>query len=386
MLLLAFRNLMRRRLRSGLTLLGIAVCLSALACLLAFGEGYQRGLQRELNGMGMQMMLVPLGCPYDAAARVLKGKTLDVSLPASALQSARRDPAVAYAAPLLMVTQPRPSEGRTDLWVGVDETIRPLKPWWRMRAGSQWFPDRDSVLLGAEAAATEMRQVGDTLYSPETGRRLRVCGILERSGTSDDSLFFVPLATAQAMFHQPDRLTAIAIRLRDPDLITPAFNRLQKTPGAQVVTMAEMMGTFLHLVDAVRTLALAIALIAVAISTLSVFNTMLSAVLERTAELGVMRAVGASRLQVFRLLATESLLLTLLGSAAGLALALATGPLVETVVKRFVPLAPAEALLTLTAGVIGQCLIVGVGVGVMAGFYPAWQASRLAPAVALRVD
>ena len=72
------------------------------------------------------------------------------------------------------------------------------------------------MILGAEAAATEMRRVGDTLYSPETGRRFRVCGILERSGTSDDSQFFIPLATAQAMFHQPGRVTAVAIRLRDP--------------------------------------------------------------------------------------------------------------------------------------------------------------------------
>src|SRR5581483_5561011 len=163
MLVLALRNLIRRRLRSGLTLLGVAVAVSVLACLLAFGQGYQRGLAKELDGMGMQMMLVPLGCPYDAAARVLKGKTLDVSLPASALAAARRDPAVANAAPMLLVALPRPSEGRTDLWVGVDEAIRPLKPWWKLKPGSRWFPDGDSVILGAEAATTELRQVGDTL-------------------------------------------------------------------------------------------------------------------------------------------------------------------------------------------------------------------------------
>ncbi len=386
MLLLAFRNLIRRRLRSGLTLLGVAIAVSVLACLLAFGQGYQRGLARELDGMGMQMMLVPLGCPYDAAARVLKGKTLDVSLPATALTAAQHDPAVACAAPMLLVALPRPAEGRTDLWVGVDESIRPLKPWWKLRSGSRWFPNADSVILGAEAAATEMRQVGDTLYSPETKRRLTVCGILERSGTSDDSLFFVPLATAQAMFHQPDRLTAVAIRLRDPALTGEAATRLQTTPGAQVVTMAEMMGTFLNLIGSVRTLVLAIAILAVTISALSVFNTMLAAVLERTGELGVLRAVGASRGQVFRLLAVEAVALTALGSLGGLVLAIVAGRLIEQAVKRFVPLAPTEALLTLTGQVAIQCLLVGIGVGVVAGIYPAWQASRLQPARALRTE
>ena len=111
MLLLALRNLSRRKLRTALTLFGVAVAVMTLASLLAFGEGYQRGLRRELDGMGIQMMLVPLGCPYDAAARVLKGRTLEVSLPASALTAARRDPAVVCAAPLLMVTVPRPKVG-----------------------------------------------------------------------------------------------------------------------------------------------------------------------------------------------------------------------------------------------------------------------------------
>lgn len=89
MLLLAIRNLSRRKLRTALTLFGVSIAVMTLASLLAFGEGYQRGLRRELDGMGIQMMLVPLGCPYDAAARVLKGRALEFSLPQSALAAAK---------------------------------------------------------------------------------------------------------------------------------------------------------------------------------------------------------------------------------------------------------------------------------------------------------
>ena len=287
---------------------------------------------------------------------------------------------------MLMATVPRPAEGRTDLWVGVDASIRPLKPWWRFRDGSRWFPDANSVILGAEAAATEMRQVGDTLYSPETGRRFKVCGILERSGTSDDSQFFVPLATAQAMFHQPERLTAVAIRLRDPGLLAQASARLQEVRGAQVVTLTEMMGTFLNLVGAVRTLIMATAIVALGISGLSIFNTLLASVLERTAELGVLRAVGASRAQVFGLLALEALLLTTAGSALGLLLAQAGGAWLEQIVRQFMPLAPDSALLALTWSVLSECTLIGVGVGLLAGLYPAWRASRLSPTQALRAE
>src|SRR5262252_19902 len=99
---LAVRNLLRRPLRNTLTFLGLAIGVAVLVCLRAFGHGYQRALRTELDRMALQLMLVPLGCPYDAAARVLKGKWLEHSLPESALAEARRDPAVSVAAPLLM--------------------------------------------------------------------------------------------------------------------------------------------------------------------------------------------------------------------------------------------------------------------------------------------
>jgi putative ABC transport system permease protein len=384
MLLLAFRNLLRRPLRTGLAAAGLAVAVAVLACLSAFGEGYRRGLGVELDRMGMQMMLVPLGCPYDAAAQVLKGKSLETSFPESAVTMARHDPAVAVAAPLLLAALPRPTEGRTDLWAGVDRDALKMKPWWRAHAGESWFAGPGDVILGYEAAAVEMRAPGDQFHSPETGRTFRVAGVLERSGTSDDSMFFVPLSTAQAMFKQPGRLTAVAIRLHDPAQIREASTRLQQVPGAQVVTLTEMMGVFLNLVGAVRTLLLGIAAVALVASALSVFNTLLAAVLEQSPELSIMRAIGASRPQIFALVSTEAALLTAVGSAAGLVLAVACGPLLEATAKRFVPMAPAETLMTLSAPVIAQCLAVGAVVGLLAGLYPAWRASRLSPALALR--
>ncbi|WP_395139343.1 ABC transporter permease, partial [Armatimonas sp.] len=179
MLALALKNLTRRPLRSLLTLSGLAGAVAFLSCLLAFSESYRSGLRRELDGMGMQLMLVPLGCPFDAAAQVIKGRSLETSLPESALALARRDPAVALASPIFAAALPRPALGRTDLWVGVDETTRAMRSWWKLTAG-HWPTQPDDVLLGAEAAITELRQPGDRFYSPETGRTFTVCGVLTR--------------------------------------------------------------------------------------------------------------------------------------------------------------------------------------------------------------
>jgi putative ABC transport system permease protein len=236
MLALILRNLLRRPLRNGLTLAGIAAASAVLLCVVAFGEGYRRALRVELDRSGVQMMLVPLGCPYDAASRVLKNSTLEHSLPLSAWEQARRDPAVAIAAPLLMASSSRQDTRRSDLWVGLDDTALQLKPWWTVRSGQRWFGSSNEVMLGADAASIEMRQPGDKFFSPELGREFRVSGVLARSGTGDDNAVFVPLAVAQEMFSQTGRLTAVAgaIALGSLAALLPA-SRAAELPPAEAM-------------------------------------------------------------------------------------------------------------------------------------------------------
>jgi putative ABC transport system permease protein len=383
---LALRNLLRRPGRNLLALFGLAAAVAVLACLGAFARGYERALGTEVDRMGMQLMLVPLGCPYDAAARVLKGRSLDTSLPVSAVESARRDPDVAVAAPLLLASVAGKDRSRTDLWAGIDRSALELKPWWKTQRGSAWFQGADSVILGSVAAEIEDRAPGDRFYSPETGRTFRVAGVLAPSGTSDDSLFFVPLATAQQMFRSPGRATAIAIRLRDPERLAQASERLQKIRGAQIVTLTEMMGTFLNLLASVRALLWTVGVVALAVSVLGVFNTMLAAVIERTDELALLRAVGASRGELFTLIALESFCLSVCGGALGLLLEQVGGGLLERAAKSFVPMAPEGSLLWLSPDLVFLSLGAGVAAGVLASLYPAWRASSLPPALAFKAD
>lgn len=383
---LAFRGILRHRLRAVLVIGALAVPVAVLVCLSSLGSGYERLLRAELDGMGVQLMLVPLGCPYDAAARVVKAQALDNTLPQSALRQVRDDPAVALAAPLLIVAVPRAEEERVDLWVGLDEAGREIKPWWSTQSGSDWFKGANSVILGSETAIIELREPGDKLFCPEADRTLHVDGVLARSGTADDNLFFVPLRTAQAMFAQPERLTAIAIRLREPDMLREAAQRLQQIPGAQVVTLTEMMGVFLNIVGSVRILLQAITLLAVTVCVLGVFNTMLAAVLERADELAVMRALGASRAHLFGLVTLESGVIAAAATSTGLALAALAGNQLEDVIRPFLPMAPSGPLWQLTGRAIVEAVILCLPVGVAAGLYPAWRASRIQPASALKAE
>jgi putative ABC transport system permease protein len=383
---LALKGVFRRRFRALLIIGALAVPVALLLSLSSLGSSYERSLRAELDQMGVQLMLVPLGCPYDAAARVVKGQALDNTLPQSALTEVRADPAVALAAPLLITALPRAGEKRVDLWVGLDEAGRALKPWWKVQSGSDWFGSDDSAILGSEAGAIEMREPGDKLFNPEANRTLRVDGILARSGTADDNLLFVPLRTAQLMFGQRDRLTAIAIRLHQPDLLREATRRLQEIPGAQVVTLTEMMGVFLNLVGSVRMLLQAITLLAVSVAALGVFNTMLAAVLERADELAVMRAIGASRAQLFSLVTLESSLIAMAAASGGLLLSAGLGPALEGAIRSLLPMAPSGLLGRLTGVGIAEALLLCLPVGVLAGLYPAWRASQIEPAKAVKLE
>ena len=103
------------------------------------------------------------------------------------------------------------------------------------------------------------------------------------------------------------------------------------------------------------------------------------AVVERVGELCMMRALGASRLQIVHLVTLEGLLLTTAGSIGGILLAVTAGRGLENVVKHFVSLAPREGLFSMSTGIILQSMALGLLVGVLAGVFPAWRASRLHP-------
>ena len=383
MLKLVLTNLRRRLLRTFLTCSGIAVAVAVLLLVDHLAASYRTKLLYELNSMGVHMMLVPLGCPYDAAARVLKGNTLETSLPEEAVTLARNDPDVEIAAPLLIAAIPKPEQGRTDMFVGLDTSGIALKSWWKPVAGTDRFPSEDSVILGADSAQIEMRAPGDMLYSPETDRTFKVAGVLKRSGTSDDSLFFIPLRTAQTMFNSAQRVTAVAIRLRDPSTLAEASARLQEVPGAQVVTQTEMMGTFLNILGSVRALLRSIGLVALFASIAGLINTLLMSVAERAFEFSLFRAIGASRSQLFGVILAESVILTISGVLAGIVISLGLGGIgLDRTGIHFPYLHSAD--FAIRPGTISGAFIIGAIVALLASVFPAWRAMQIEPARALK--
>lgn len=378
----ALGNLFAHRMRTALTLASMVVAVAVLFTLLSFNRGYERGLRDQLQGMGIHMLVVPVGCPYEAASLIIKGGQIPSFLPWSALAEVRALPEVEVAAPSFMSGIVRPEEGRTDIYLGIDSSMLVLKNWWKIEGRFPAAPDE--MMLGHDVTLIELSNVGDEIYVPEMDRTFRVVGELEPTGTEDDGFFYVTIATAQEMFEHPGELTAVSIRLTDPDLAAAVSTKLAGIEGAEVITMAELLGTMMTLMGSAKTLLLSIVLIVIVIAALGVLNTVLMSVFERTREIGVMRATGASRWHVFGLVWLETVVLSLLGGAGGLALALVGARVIEGVIKRVLPLAPRGSVVALEPGTFLLVLGFVLGIGLVAGFYPALRASRQRPVEALR--
>jgi putative ABC transport system permease protein len=381
----AIKNLFRNKTRSALTIFSIAISVTVLFSLLSFTKGYEKGMSGELGKMGYQIMVVPLGCPYEAASLALSGGKIPNYFEYSILDSVQKITEIDVAAPFFMSAIIQPAEDRTDIYLGMDEKMLQMKKYWKIKG--EYFKDENSLIMGGDAAYIEQTEnPGEKFYVKEKDKEFTVTGILERTGTKDDGFFFIPLKTAQEMFGQPNKLTGIAVRVKDPTFIPSVVEKLEKIPDTQVITMSQLMGTMMNLVASAKTLILSIIIIAIVISALGALNTVLMSVFERTKEIGVMRAMGAGRENVFQLVWLETLTMSIISGFLGLGMALLGMKIVEKVIKKLLPLAPQGSVVSFDLNILVISLGFVILLGILAGIYPAYRASKLKPIEAIRTE
>ncbi|MFO1461214.1 MAG: FtsX-like permease family protein [Verrucomicrobiota bacterium] len=381
---LVWKEARRRPVRAAITISGVAVAVAALASLLSFQRGYQRGLGLELDRLGAHVLVVPKGCPFDAASIALHGANWPCYLRGAYLDEVRSTPGVATAAPALMGAFPKP-DGTQTVVVGATEDLLALKPGWRIDGR---FPAAThEILLGADVARKLGRKTGDSVVFEDLPGARRISGILEPTGGADDGFIFLPLATAQHDLRHEQTLTHILVRLRDPGQLDDAVNRLRGCNAGMdmnIVPLTHLFRTIQGMLGATHVWMACVAIAALLAAGAGVSNAVLMAVMERTREIGVLRALGASPGDVFRLFWMESLLLCTIGAVTGLLTAAVASHWVESWLRGRLPFSPSDTLVRLEPGVALLCLGGALLLGSLAGFLPAWRASRLSPREAIR--
>jgi ABC-type antimicrobial peptide transport system permease subunit len=197
----------------------------------------------------------------------------------------------------------------------------------------------------------------------------------------------MPLSDAQRLFKRPNQLTHVLVRLTDPnamDRVVGALRGCEAGMDMNIVPLAHLFHTIQGLVNSTRLLLGCIVLVALLVAGAGVANTILMAVTERIREIGVLRAVGASHSDIFRLIWLETVTVCLAGGVLGLGIALLGAKSLEGWLRQRLPFSPTDQLVRFDLATLLLCLAGALILGTFAGLLPAWRASRLSPVEAIR--
>ena len=385
----AYKNLLRKKVRSLLTLTGIALSAWVLVSLLGFNHGYETALNKDIDNMGFQMMIMAKGCPYEAATMMLKGGTGLRYMKQSILETIEKEPEVEKTTPILMQAVFDPNKGESGgiaAYLGVEpKSFSEMKSFFKFRQGG-WFTDENAyeAVMGYEVAELEQREIGDMILMPEKNIQFEVVGILDRTGTQDDGTIFVPLKTLQKIFNRTDELTTVGIKVRKDADSNRLEQKLYTLPDVQVVSLAQVKQTIMRLISTAKLMVLSIAVIAILIAMVGVINTILMSVHERFQEIGILKTIGAMPSDIFKLIWIETLILCETGGILGIILALILSKVTDMVIRSVLPYSPSGGLVLIDLKLVLFTLAAILCIGLLSGLYPAWKAGRIRPLEAIR--
>jgi len=365
------KNLFRRKGRTILTLVGVAIGVAAIIALGAVAGGLTSGFAAMSQGSQADLVL------SQASAM----SSLISSIDEAIADEVRALPEVTDVTGMLFTNALIDNETYLFL-LGYDPKGFAIDHF-RIVEGQSLAEARSVrgklLILGRRTAQSMDLQVGDALRI--TGSVFRVVGIYETGSGLEDGAAVVPLREAQALALQPHRVSMLYVKLSDPDKadqlqarIERRFSDLTVSTSARFVEQEQLLG----MLDGA---AMAVAGLAVVIGGITMTNTLFMSVFERTREIGVLRSLGWRRRRVMGMILGEAILLALLGGLAGSGLG----------VLSLAAISKSGSVLSvfggqLTPNLFARALVTVVVMGLVGGAYPAWWASRLLPVEALQYE
>jgi putative ABC transport system permease protein len=362
---LILRNLIRQRVRTLLTVLGISIGITTVVALGAIVGGVKASAAQILTAYDSDFLVAQQGASDLTFSIVTEEEVHAIS--------ARSDVERAIGA-LFHVSR----LGSNPFFVTVGMTAEDVAiAGVDVRQGRLFTSERE-IMLGDRAAADLDKGVGDEVTLDD--RTFEVVGIYRTGNLFSDAGALAPLSAVQEVAGKTGFVTVVFVSVRDgydPATVAEAIERDHESLAAvEDVGDYSEVDSGIEIMDALN---LAISALAVGIGAIGVMNTMVMSVFERTREIGVLRAVGWSGQRIFRMIVGESLLLCLIAAVAGSVLGV--------LAARSVVLIPAVGALLepqYSVELFVRALVVAVIVALLGAAYPVIRAIRLTPMEALR--
>jgi putative ABC transport system permease protein len=396
LLRLALGRLSTGKMRTALTMLGVIIGVASVVALVSVGQGATKGISDRLQSLGTNLLTVNPGFTRGSVTRGSFGSATTLTIDdASAIAGLD---GVQYVAPELTAS-------KLVIAGSLNETARIIgttSGYLSVFAYDTWtgsFLNQASVdhnlrvaVIGATTAdnlSLTDSSIGSTIYIG--GLPFQLIGILQSkggTGTEDDEVV-VPLSTARELFVGSSSVSTIGVSAASQDDITTVSAEitalLEQRHGIasgssddfSITTQAQLLGTVSSVSDVLTFLLAGIASISLLVGGIGIMNIMLVSVRERTREIGIRKAIGARARDILSQFLVEALALSLAGGVIGIGL----GVLVSFGIGMYAGWGFVFNPITVIAA-LGFSLIVGVVFGV----WPASQAARLDPVVALRYE
>lgn len=379
---ISFENLRRRKTRSLLLILSIMIGVASSVFLFTTTRAMEKDVADKLDQFGSNILILPETGETLSFGGVTvgtsQGQELDmVMIPQ--MKTIKNSETLATISPKLLAEAD--IQGKRALLVGVDfsQELR-LKKWWTIDGLEKGeVPAKNEILLGSDVA--RVLNLSPQQKVQIKGQDLLVRGIIQPTGSiENDQAIFMDLTTLQIAENKPTAISLIeAAAFCYTCPIEEVTQQLSdKLPGAKVTALQSTLQSRDDTVERFSLFAIVISVILLVTSGFVVAMSMISAVKERTRDIGVLRAIGFRKQHILQILFLEvsfvSLIGGLIGFALGMGLAMKFGPLLAKMLVQ-VPWQPMLALYS-----VGAALVISL----LACIYPAWSATKLDPVEALR--
>lgn len=380
--IISINNLKRRKAKMAFLTIGLTVGIATIVTLVTLTRSMSSDIERKMDEFGANILITPQsnGLSMNYGGISLGGVTFDqreiLESDLASIRSIRNSKNVSSISPKVLGGVKVGSHDVLLVGVNFDSELK-MKQWWKIFGDSP--KTDDEVLLGSDAAKILNVSTGESIRIKN--EELKVAGILDQTGSQDDSLVFTSLKKAQQLLGKEGKITlaevaALCSGCPIGDMVTQIAEKL---PDARVSAIQQVVEGRLKALDQFKRFSYSMAAVVVFIGSLIVFVTMMGSVNERTTEIGVFRAIGFRKSHIMRIILLEAALVSLLAGFLGYAVGMGGAKLALPFMAE-----GKNAHLTWDTTVAFGSIGLALTLGLLASLYPALHASKMDPTEALR--
>jgi putative ABC transport system permease protein len=407
-------NLSQRGLRSWLTILGIVIGVAAVVSILSIGAGMQQTVSAQLGGLGSDVAYILPG--FQRATRAGQGMMITPRIGSVTITLTDKDLQVVRSTPGVKIINGVVA-GRVNIQYygenisvqayGVDPIASREISNIEVEYGRFLIPGDGNVVVVGYRVANEMFKKPITINSQITieGKTFRVVGILERfggmvGGIIYDNAVFMTTSVARTVLTNigSNEFSVIQFKVEDlqklDDIVSEVENRLmlsrhvtEDTKDFTIITAKSMQETISSVLNTLNMFLGGIAAISLLVGAIGIANTMYMSVMERTRQIGTLKALGATNLEIMKMFLLESSFIGLIGGLIGIFLGFIASGLISELGIRLIGMGVRGASITvITPELVLFALAFSVFIGAVSGLLPARKAAQLQPVEALRYE